>query len=211
MNAAGFWSRVDVRGSNECWLWQGPLCGQGYGHLNFEGARVKAHRLAWVLTNGAIPIGMGYHGICVCHHCDVPRCCNPAHLFLGSHADNMADMVKKGRAPDNRGEKNPNCKLSAATQTEIGRLRIEGATQLALAEQFGVTQVTIGVVCRSVGVDCRRKLTVEQARELVALREAGASYYSLATRFEVSRQQVRRLCLGFRGSTYTAAFRERRQ
>lgn len=59
---------------------------------------MAAHKVAWEIANGPIPEGNGYHGKCVLHRCDNPACVNPGHLFLGSHDDNMADMLAKGRA-----------------------------------------------------------------------------------------------------------------
>ena len=87
-----FWSRVDKRGEGECWPWVGGIDTGGYGHATFFGASFQAHRLAWEFAHGQIPASM-----LICHTCDNPPCCNPNHLFLGTPADNMRDMQKKGR------------------------------------------------------------------------------------------------------------------
>lgn len=86
------WAKVQKAGPDECWPWIAAKYRKGYGHLNDLGRTKAAHRVAWELTNGAIPDGMF-----VCHHCDNPSCCNPAHLFLGSAKDNTLDMIRKGR------------------------------------------------------------------------------------------------------------------
>jgi hypothetical protein len=93
---------------NGCHIWRGRRNARGYGVLQLSGIQWLAHRLAWVAANRqAIPAGK-----IICHHCDVPACINPDHLFLGTKADNTADMHAKGRArpwgrhqvPRNRGD-----------------------------------------------------------------------------------------------------------
>jgi len=94
-----FASRVTPSDPASCWEWSGSRNADGYGYLRVGSqrdgtrSRVLAHRLAWMLAHGgAIP-----GGLFVLHRCDNPPCCNPAHLFLGTNADNVADMLAKGR------------------------------------------------------------------------------------------------------------------
>jgi len=84
-----FWCGVKRGEPDECWPWTRSLSPKGYGRVRGR----NAHRVAYELTYGPIPPGMF-----VCHTCDNPPCCNPAHLFLGTYLDNIADMVAKKRS-----------------------------------------------------------------------------------------------------------------
>lgn len=88
--AARFW--LNVQKTEGCWLWTGRRDGAGYGQIFVQGRRIGVHRLSWLLNCGEIP-----EGLFVCHHCDVPLCVRPDHLFVGTHDDNMRDAAIKGR------------------------------------------------------------------------------------------------------------------
>lgn len=136
-----FWAKVDKRGPDECWEWTAERNENGYGRIRVGGKRHYAHRVAWELERGAIPLGM-----CVCHICDNPACVNAkAHLFLGSRADNNVDMKAKGR--QNRGERNGTHKLINLQVIEIRREYAVGKTsQRQLADKYGMCPSEISLV-----------------------------------------------------------------
>lgn len=86
---------VQVGEPNACWEWTGFRIPDGYGQITIRSRQrtYKAHRLAWEIAHGPIP-----EGLQVCHKCDNPPCCNPAHLFLGTARDNVMDRERKGRS-----------------------------------------------------------------------------------------------------------------
>lgn len=132
-----YWSKVAVRGEDECWEWTGGRGGGGYGVFRVDGPSAYAHRLSWKLATGSIP-----EDKCVCHTCDNPACVNPSHLFLASHVENVRDRDEKGRSA--RGAKNGNAKLTRDKVREIRRLYASGKhTQETLGQQFGVTDAQV--------------------------------------------------------------------
>jgi DNA modification methylase len=142
-----FWSKADKSGG--CWTWTASRDIQGYGRfaLNAKKRNVYAHRLAWELANGPIPDGMH-----VLHYCDNPPCVRPAHLFIGSHADNMRDMAAKGRGSSNGqvGEARYNAKLTDDIVREARELREQGWRYVDLAARYGVGASSISAAVRGV-------------------------------------------------------------
>lgn len=128
-----FWRGV-VRGApDECWPWKDTLNHRGYGVFGRLGKQWRAHRVSYELHVGPIPEGMA-----ICHRCDNRLCVNPKHLFVGSHADNVKDMVAKGRqrgAP--RGLKNGNGKLSLEQVAAIRRSPLHHAV---LGSMYGISR-----------------------------------------------------------------------
>lgn len=93
-----FWGKVDKSGGPEsCWPYLGFIKWDGYGWVQYKRKFMTASRFAWIATHGEIADGMH-----VCHRCDNPRCCNPAHLWLGTHVQNMNDRTAKGRSCGSR-------------------------------------------------------------------------------------------------------------
>mgnify|MGYP003341426897 CR=1 FL=1 len=144
---------------NGCHIWPGAkVC--GYGVVRYLGKLWRAHRAYYHATNGDIPNGMF-----VCHKCDVRSCVNPDHLFVGSAADNSADMVAKGRSVGcahgkvrMSGESNGRCKIPASAIAEI--LDTIGNTK-SLAARFGVDRTTIQKIRR--GVNWRKTREAAEA------------------------------------------------
>ena len=136
-----FWPKVDRSGGPEaCWPWTGSKRSTGYGGFNFDGRNLKAHRVAFSLATGEDPAGR-----VVCHRCDNPPCCNPAHLFMADQRTNLSDMRRKRRASCGRGEGNGRARISSAQVTEIRRRYAAGGISYkALASEYGVAESTIG-------------------------------------------------------------------
>lgn len=137
-----FWTRVDRSGGPDaCWEWQGAKQATGYGNLQIDGRSVRAHRLAWSLAHGPVPDGM-----LVCHRCDNRPCCNPAHLFLGTHAENLADMAAKGRS--SRGSHRPATTLTVKDVRGIRARVAAGEPRSAVARDHGISNSAVSMIVR---------------------------------------------------------------
>ena len=126
-----------VLGSEQCWIWDASLNNYGYGTFWYKDRHDIAQRASYELFVGDIPADKF-----VLHSCDNPSCINPHHLFVGTHQDNMADMVAKGRSK--QGEINRFSKLKTEQVIEILRLYKNGfKNKTALAKRFSVKPPTI--------------------------------------------------------------------
>lgn len=131
-------SAIEYDTAGGCWLWAHLGMVGHYGRIGVGQYRGGAHRASYRLFNGPIP-----RGLSVLHKCDVPLCVNPAHLRVGTAADNTADMMAKGRGSKRHGERNTQAKLTVA-DIEVIRQRIAaGDRQRSIAADFGVTDITI--------------------------------------------------------------------
>ena len=157
--AARFWSKVDrSHGPDACWNWTTSVFSSGYGQFKVIDRNLRSNRVAWELTHGPIPDGMS-----VLHRCDNRRCVNPAHLWLGTHKDNMRDMTEKERAatgdrngsrlhPDRlvRGDSHP-----ARTHPETRQGERNGSARLT------ADQVRAIRMCYATGKESFRTLSLE--------------------------------------------------
>lgn len=131
-----FWMKVHIEpDASSCWEWTAFRNSKGYGVCQLPGGKgfELAHRTSWRLANGDLP-----DGVHVLHACDNPSCVRPSHLFLGTHTQNMRDMAVKGRMNGSHG-----IKLAPSDVLAIRRAVRDGATQAALAAQYGVAPTTI--------------------------------------------------------------------
>lgn len=136
-----------LRDDDGCLIWQGAINSDGYGSLRIDQKSLKAHR--WV---AGLIYGPRDSSHVVMHSCDKPACVNPDHLSYGTQADNIADMISKGRGfvPLNIGDTHSQAILNSEKVREIRRLlSTTNLKQREIGAMFGVTQVTISDINRN--------------------------------------------------------------
>lgn len=135
-----FWDRVysHVAQDGECLIFSGCKDQFGYGRIHRDGRLVRIHRAVWERDHGSIPDGM-----VICHTCDRPACINPDHLFIGTQADNIADMNSKGRQRGTAGSDHPGAKLNEDAVLRIRDRLGAGESGASLAREYAVSESLI--------------------------------------------------------------------
>lgn len=145
------WSKVDIRNADECWPWKGRPDEGGYARTEVFGKRYLVHRIFYSLANpGKIelrgPKQNDRSANFVLHSCDNPICCNPSHLRLGTHKENIEDRTRRNRDYKWTPGEHPKCKLTLKNAEEIRILRSWGISGRHLAKVYGVSPQTISAV-----------------------------------------------------------------
>lgn len=146
--------KVDVGLSDQCWTWLGGTFADGYGAINVDGKPKRVNRVSYELFNGTLPAD-----VFVLHQCDNKECVNPLHLKIGDHAENMADMAKRGRSARN-------IKL---TDDEVQLVRDMDAPLNEIASAFGVSVGLVGMIRGKAGHRVRRPVSMSKRKEGIVL------------------------------------------
>lgn len=217
-----FWSNVDKTG--ECWLWTGSKTFDKnhinfkYGQFMINGKNFRAHRLAYFLAFNTCP-----SEFFVCHTCDNPSCVNPNHLFLGTHLDNVKDMCSKNRQSHYgsinhlKGEECHWAKLNEEKVLLIKELREAGLTCKEIGKVLGLSQTHINAICLGkywkhlnisiANIDKSRKLTPEDARQVVLLCKSGENRQEVANKYDIHERHLRNILSGKYWGKVTADIR----
>lgn len=139
-----FWSKVDMRGPDECWEWQASLHTSGYGRFKIASyVTCMANRVALILHTGDERLDR--HAL---HHCDNPKCCNPHHLYWGAASDNMKDRAARGRAKmrDQSGANNGAAKLTGEQLALVVTRLKQGWGNKQIAEDLPITHAMVSLI-----------------------------------------------------------------
>ena len=134
------YSRIEINNKTGCYEWTRNINSRGYGQFWYKGKMHLAHRAMYEVHNNKIP-----KGLVIRHSCDNPKCCNPNHLIVGSHKENMKDMVDRKRQA--KGINNGRSKITPEIVNEI---RMSSDTQINLAKKFGISQSQVGRIKRGI-------------------------------------------------------------
>lgn len=140
-----FQDAVDRGTEDQCWEFQWHRNKQGYGKFFFRGSCWQAHRVAYTLTKGEIP-----NGLDVLHTCDNPPCCNPAHLYVGTDADNTRDKIARNRLRPRKGERHGMHKMTEMEARDVIAELRAGTPGRILARKYGVTDTAISLIKRGI-------------------------------------------------------------
>lgn len=208
------WDRFDAKVMlipfSDCHYWTGAQASHGYGDFKINGRRQRAHRVAYERHHGPIA-----EGLVVRHRCDQPMCVNPAHLSLGTQADNMRDAAERNRMPS--GDRHHNARLSDAEVEQVLALAASGEQTGAIATRFNVSRALVstlrhGAANRSSHVSkptgrTDRRLTDSAAKAIYARSMRGERRCDLAAEYGVKPSFISDIK---RGVTYASVTGHRR-
>lgn len=126
-----------------CWLWIGACDCKGRARIAYKGRNARASHVAWELFRGPVPVGS-----MLCHHCDIPACVNPDHLYIGDSHTNVQDMMRRGRNTVPVGESHWKSKLTEVDVLAIRGMSGKGYASWRVAKIFGVSSSTIRRIWR---------------------------------------------------------------
>lgn len=134
-----------------CWIDTGTLASaKGYTKLFYSRAWILVTHFIWEILHGPVPKGM-----LLCHHCDTPACFNPAHLFLGTNADNQRDMIAKGRQRHPRGDEVVNRKIGSEQVRLIRDDYASGGISFSkLGSKYGISKTHARSIVRGFKWKC---------------------------------------------------------
>jgi len=136
-----FWDKVEVRGLDDCWEWQAGMHKDGYGSFasgRRAGISEIASRMSFFFTRGLLN-----KDTLVCHSCDNRKCCNPTHLFEGTHDDNTKDAIAKGR-----NVKGSAVGMSKMTEEKVLSIRADSRPRAKIAQDYGISPEQVGKIQR---------------------------------------------------------------
>ena len=148
-----FWSKVAVKGPDECWEWKAYITPAGYGQFsNYrDNKNVTAHRVSYEISTGEILSDLDF----ICHKCNNKKCVNPNHLYKGDAHSNMQDTIAAGnwnRPPRLTGFSSPNTKLSPEIAREIRLKGESGESAVSLAKKYNISRTTVGRIMHKQGI-----------------------------------------------------------